>query len=1019
METLRTQDELNSQEYNYYLAYGIEPSEKDSKKIENAMALRKNTFTQGSVVQRRLKDLYSEAVKVMTDKALREEEFLAAKKFKLDAAEKTITAIVRVRGTIYKSALIKMANASGKWLIPDEIEKKIAYILQQGAKIIDDTKRSLDFITYGNIEKLLKTIGKNNLYDLLSAPQNASVSALQSAVTTTYNAASGKQDNKSTATNGVCGEAKKVFKDDNSKKNYDVYLATKNIWDEFALRQSTGISDMEIKEFLAYSEQAKNCLGALNITDVDYVEVLLAEGLSNYHITVAGGEERGIDLENCPYCGKAYANNKNPKACPHCHQPLEILCWNCGGKTPYTVKNNTCPACGATKGHSAHFDAIVKKIDALFVLPDVLITDIQTEHNNLKNVLPDYKKVNASKLAKKVAEYQEKIDKLVETEEKLGKAYKEEYEKIQEQINLKKYFSALGDATKLKNKYPKYNVSKTDALSATISSVVSKVKQHADKAKTFTAQNNEDAAVGEIAASLELSTDYIEANQILSKFPPKAPESVNAAIKEDSALVTWIQNKPQKLVFYSVVRKNGSRPTSITDGTVVASEISINFFEDKTVVSDTPYYYAVFSSRLGINSSVVCATAPVVAYFEVSNIRQDIVSGKIVVKWESPLNVHEVEVIRKKGLIPPNGREDGQKVSVKGNVSFEDGDCDRAGNSYLFICVYKNDKGITRSKGVTRTFKVFEELKPLSNVKIEQDSATSFILRCDVPVSGKLGIYYTAQEIGCKIGGTLQVAEFKNLYKGLNEANLLISDSNTAKFNLPAEKAFYVYPVVCNEQLLIVSKPIIANTMIGVSQINYSETSGEVVITGRSHAFAKTIAAMVSNTAFPAALTSDGSRFSITKDEFANNGLHIKLKANADSYITIFAETEKDGIKSVTCGVCLSNVIIIRPKVTILYAIKVSVSTVKPFSIKIDFQSDMPGTISELMLVSGQPKPLSKNNGQLVDKTPILTLKKGLFGGKYTASATIKSPPVAMNTKFALFPVADNRLITFKEVKSL
>ncbi|MDR2728880.1 MAG: hypothetical protein LBB56_07085, partial [Chitinispirillales bacterium] len=102
------------------------------------------------------------------------------------------------------------------------------------------------------------------------------------------------------------------------------------------------------------------------------------------------------------------------------------------------------------------------------------------------------------------------------------------------------------------------------------------------------------------------------------------------------------------------------------------------------------------------------------------------------------------------------------------------------------------------------------------------------------------------------------------------------------------------------------------------------------------------------------------------------------------------------------------------------YAVKVNISVAKSFPIKIDFQSDAPATIQELTLVKGNPRPLSINDGQLVGRTSALTLKKGLFsGGGYTASTTIKSDPVALNTKFALFPSADNKFITLKEVKSL
>jgi len=1020
METLRTTEEQNNPEFNYYLFYAIDPAEKDPKRIEKKMNDKKNTFTQSSKsIDQKQKELFSEAIKIMTDNTLREEEFQAAKKIKLNEALKIISSLANMRGKIYKSDLKTIVDRDKTgWITLVELEKGIEYLIKQGVQILDDTQEILKLKEKKNIEDYLKTLRKNDLYDFLGLTKNDSLNELQRKQKELYSKAQGSTNKTSeTTAQGKLGGFN-IFENEASKKNYDIYLATKDIWDEIKyLKEGYGLLEMQEMELLKYAERIKT---ALSTTDIDFIELLLAEGLKHLGIKTSGGLGDKPDLEICPHCGKPYVNDKNPKACPNCKEPLEIVCWNCGGKAPYTVKKNTCPSCEAAKDHSARFDAIVKKIDNLLVQPGITITDIQTELNSLKNLLPDYKKMSASKLAKKVAEYEERVNKKINEEETVGKAYREEYEKIQELINLKKYMTASGAVTALKNKYPTYNAEKTDSLASVISSVITKVKQYAEKAKTYSAANNEDAAVSEIASALNLSVDYIEGKQIISKFPPKAPQSVSAVIKDNAAAITWVVEKQQKLAVFTVIRKNGSRPTSTEDGTVVASELSINFFEDKTIVSDTPYYYAVFASRLGVNSPIVCAGTPVVAYFDVSNIRQDIISGKIAVKWEAPLNVSEIEVIKKKGLVPPAGREDGQKITVKNNEAFEDGDYEKAGNSYFFVCVYKSAKGTNYSKGVTRTFKAFEELIPLANVKIEQNGTTSFTLICDKAVSGKRGIYFSTQEVNCKIGSTLQIAEFKNFYKGLNETGLMVADENTAAFTLPPDKAYYVYPVVCNEQLLIVSKPVIVNTMIGVSQISFSESSDEVVVTGKSHSFAKTIIAKVSNTSFPAALNSDGDRISVTKDDFVKDGFHIKLKANSDSYITIFAETESEGVKSTTCGVRLGSVITKKEKVTVFYKMDVNLSAAKPFPVKIDFQADAPAVIPELMLVMGNPTPLSKNEGQLVDRTPSLTLKKGLFpGGKYAASFTIKSPPVAMNTKFKLFPSMENNYLTLKEVRSL
>ena len=159
----------------------------------------------------------------------------------------------------------------------------------------DDTKRSLDFLTYNKIEHYLKITGKSDLYDFLGVAQNASANALQSAVITAYNTTAGKTDPKSKAVNYLCGYAKSIFfKDENSKKSYDVYLATKDIWAEFALRRSCGFPEMELKEFLRYSEIAKK---ALKNSDVD-IERLLAEGLNSYRIAVIGREQIMLNGDN-------------------------------------------------------------------------------------------------------------------------------------------------------------------------------------------------------------------------------------------------------------------------------------------------------------------------------------------------------------------------------------------------------------------------------------------------------------------------------------------------------------------------------------------------------------------------------------------------------------------------------------------------------------------------------------------------------------------------------------------------
>ena len=284
METQRTPEELKNPEYNYYLAYGIDPAEKDGAKINAAMATKKNGFTQGTPMQRRLKDLYAEAAEIMVNNpAWRQEEFNSAKHIKSQAAEELIVDIGRNRGKIFKSDIIRIANASNKWVSADELANATAYLAKQGVTVIDDTKTAFDFPKYKQIDELLRTLNKPNLYAFLSCQPTASVSELTAAGKTVYSNNKGVSSSAGMATNALCGFVPIIFASDASKKLYDQYLATKDdIWSCLELRRTNGISEISAKEFVAYTEKIES---NLRLSKYE-AQTLLAEGLCYYHLTV-------------------------------------------------------------------------------------------------------------------------------------------------------------------------------------------------------------------------------------------------------------------------------------------------------------------------------------------------------------------------------------------------------------------------------------------------------------------------------------------------------------------------------------------------------------------------------------------------------------------------------------------------------------------------------------------------------------------------------------------------------------
>ena len=98
---------------------------------------------------------------------------------------------------------------------------------------------------------------------------------------------------------------------------------------------------------------------------------------------------------------------------------------------------------------------------------------------------------------------------------------------------------------------------------------------------------------------------------MIKNYPPKQPGKLVARANRKVVKLDWQIVGDQKAVTYTVIRKVGSAPTNETDGEVLESDLTINFFEDISASSAVAYYYSVFASRGGINSTLKIGRAHV------------------------------------------------------------------------------------------------------------------------------------------------------------------------------------------------------------------------------------------------------------------------------------------------------------------------------------------------------------------------------------------------------------------------
>ena len=300
---IRTREELLLPEFNYYIFFKISPDEKSLEEIKKCLLAVRNKWTQGLPIQRRYMELWSDVENVMINNIgfdsvincyaidnARELELENAKKIKLGRASKLIQ-IMAKRGVLFKSELLKMASAEkNQWFTVYDLEMKIKSFIEQGVLYIDDTQPVIDIIDfrkYKHAERDLMIAKKGNLYDVIGGTPADSIEDLSRYISATYANLRGNLRNQTTpegnATSKLLGIAKIIFDTEESKSKYDDFLKVKDsVFDELELRQDLGIHEIDICEFLIYTQIIKERLGLNN----EKAAIYLGAALKEYKIVI-------------------------------------------------------------------------------------------------------------------------------------------------------------------------------------------------------------------------------------------------------------------------------------------------------------------------------------------------------------------------------------------------------------------------------------------------------------------------------------------------------------------------------------------------------------------------------------------------------------------------------------------------------------------------------------------------------------------------------------------------------------
>ena len=1018
----RTPEELKNPKLNYFIACKLGVDANNTNEITKAIANACGNAG-GDLISRRLIELRSDIEEtLLKDPNKKKIEAEAAKQFKLDEVMTIISSKVKSNGLIYRSELQDLCNTVNKTLkyftFPELEDRFNKFNSNNAVKYIDNITNVIPLGEFDKVSDILATPpAKKDMYEFLGISNTASEAEIDNAQKTVYQEAQKKSDLKVKQTAAsVCGLVKSILlKDKKTRQQYDYYVMLKDeVWSNFRLRKSYGAKDITLKEYYDFATIIQN----RTKLPINEVEEMLGAGLKYYNLTVSGGDEAdgvknqlGIKhLEICPYddCGKIYEVGSS--VCPHCGRPLEVVCWNCGSKMPFTKKSQSCPSCQANYNNKKLFDQAAVTLDKELLAVSYNEANAQAAISTLRSCVPNPDMAN-TKVMDKISKAQKEIDKRKKEEETLGTAYKDELKIVNEAIAKKQYMRALSLATALKNKYLTYNAKLSDDLIADIKATLAKASSEINKARTFASSGRVSEAIKCAIASLDICIDYSDAKAFMAKYPPNAPSNLKVMVIDNSYVrIEWDPGKDNEGNTYTIIKKIGSAPTSVTDGELVINNLSLNFFDDNGVVSALQYYYGVFATRADINSALSKSMSPVVLFQEVSNVNQEMEPNIIKVSYSAPANAKSIEVYCSDNAVAPISKNNARAVQATLKGFTDTPNATTVG--YLIIVNYENNGRTISSRGSKQVFNKFSALSSLTGVNITQISDTSFNITYNDNETGvpKL-LFAPAKSSSVIIDVITKISEQAKMVQGMNTIAINKDSKGNRLFTLPIGSVGFIYPYIANDQLFVISEPIPVNTITGIDGLSYEETENSLIIKGSPNASSSRIIIKVSNSHYIENIEEDADDTYEGKpsDFTGQDGFKLPLKTNVSHYISIFSELVVGGKKIYSRPSRIDDVITPKVRQVVFFAIDHPGVVGKSCRLTVNFECDNEATIPPTTLRYNDRKlPLDKNSGDELTSFPAITLKKGLLGKKYKGSLSFNCPPLPLGAKFALFVKNDN-----------
>lgn len=629
-------------------------------------------------------------------------------------------AIYVVNGFIEEVQLRKLVKNN-----PGLDEKQILDIL--GAKVKgkrtftyseDPNIRETDALVMKTIRELLDKCGKKDLYDLLSLSPKTDTATISRVCDQLYlkSQTEGSLEERTTLSSLV-GHAKSLLLDAGRRAGYDKALARAGLAPVRDQMQAIAAGSSKVIAPTQYDALLQTCTRAGIPRDrAEYYIYTEAEKLG---LTVMEGDSSTMI---CRFCGSI--NPAGAQSCKTCAMPLTVTCPSCGRQSD-NHEELRCIKCGFAIGEMPRAKTDVEAAEQSLRYGNI---DEAERHITLaRNRWPGYRAIEpvAAKIEK--------------TRAGIATALREVSKLAQD----KKFYTA-------KLRLPDIGVSpEAENLRAQVESAISQAEELITQAAKTTDVNGR---LDLYIRALSVATDCVVAADKLRVTPPSPPSSCSAIVRGRTVTVTW-PRLDSSFMRYRVIRKEGARPTSATDGTVIGDTAAATI-DDTGAMPGKSYFYAIFSMCGEILSHSGAATPfPVLIAADISpdDILAAVEENRIKFSFKLPTGATGIQILR-----------DGTPVKTVTGASYIDGDLITGRNyRYRFVTIYRDATGKTiSSQGVEMTLSPTAPPQPVE-LHVEETASDRIRLSWTQPANGTLVIYVADRPVDLTFNETVAIDRIK------------------------------------------------------------------------------------------------------------------------------------------------------------------------------------------------------------------------------------------------------------------